>query len=142
MWFLIKGTFWFTMMLVALSFFSSRPAAVDEAGAKLEVADAVHAATGVYQYLSGLCLERPEVCEKGAETLTALGHRAREGALVAFDILDNQLSGEATTKTAAGAATVPETLVTGTVAPGVGAVANPAAGAPAVPLPRAKPAQP
>lgn len=118
MWFLIKGTFWFTTVLVALSFFSSRPAEETEAKSQFEVTNAVTAAAGVYQYLSKLCLEKPEVCEKGAETLTALGNRAREGAQVAFEFLDKQLSDEEKAAMAAAVAdAASEDIMTGTVTP-------------------------
>lgn len=133
MWFLIKGTFWFTMVLVALSFFSGREATEEAAaGPGFEMTDAVTAASQAYQYLSKICLEKPEVCEKGAETLTALGHRAREGALVAFELLDKQLSSGEQPTTLDLAAPSQENIVTGTVA----------APAEAVPLPRTKPAAP
>lgn len=118
MWFLIKGTFWFTLVLVALSFFSGGPAEESEAKPQFDVTNAVSAAAGVYQYLSKLCFEKPEVCEKGAETLTALGERARDGAHVAFEFLDKQLSEEEkAAMTAAVADAVSEEIVTGTVTP-------------------------
>ncbi|OHV75614.1 DUF5330 domain-containing protein [Rhizobium sp. LCM 4573] len=92
MWFLIKGGFWFAAVLVVLSYFSSRPAPETEAVSGLQVTDTLRVATEAYQYMSGLCAEKPEVCEKGAETLMLLGHRAREGARVAFEILDSQFT--------------------------------------------------
>lgn len=101
MMFLIKGTFWFTMALVVLSFFGStgNTTKVSDNGT-LDVADAVTAASGAYQYLAKICVERPEVCEKGAETLTAVGARARDGAMVAFQILDSHLNKASTEQTA------------------------------------------
>lgn len=90
MWFLIKGTFWFAAVLVVLSYFSSRPVTVTEGVSAIEVGDAFHAATEAYQYVSAICLEKPDVCEKGAETFSALGVRAKEGARVAFELLDKQ----------------------------------------------------
>lgn len=129
MWFLIKGTFWFTMVLVALSFFSGREAVEEAATPRFEMTDAVAAASEAYMYLSKICLEKPDVCEKGAETLTALGHRAREGALVAFELLDKQLAAEGESAPAV-EPSVENDIVTGTV---VNAPAQ------AVPLPRSKP---
>jgi hypothetical protein len=92
MWFLIKGSFWFAAVLVVLSYFSSRPAQETEAVSALQVTDTFRVATEAYQYMSALCSEKPDVCEKGAETLTLLGHRAREGARVAFELLDKQFA--------------------------------------------------
>jgi hypothetical protein len=88
MWFLIKGTFWFAAVLVVLSYFSGRPMIENNGTSALEVAGALSAATEAYQYVSALCSEKPEVCEKGSETFSALGVRAKEGALVAFELLD------------------------------------------------------
>ena len=90
MWFLIKGTFWFAAVLVVLSYFSSNPVSDDRGASPLEVAGALSAATEAYHYVSALCSEKPEVCEKGSETFSALGVRAKEGALVAFQLLDQQ----------------------------------------------------
>ena len=92
MWFLIKGTFWCSMTLVVLSFFGSQPSEKTAGGPRLEMGDAIVAATDAYQYLSAICTEKPDVCEKGAETFKILGERAREGALVAYQILDSQFA--------------------------------------------------
>lgn len=92
MWFLIKGAFWCSMTLVVLSFFSGQPSENTAGGPRLEMGDAIAAATDAYQYISAICTEKPDVCEKGAETFKALGERAREGALVAYQILDAQFA--------------------------------------------------
>jgi hypothetical protein len=76
-------------VLVALSVFSSESS--DNAGhPQLQLSDAFTAASGAYVYITGMCSEKPEVCSKGGETLTALGYRAREGARVAYELLDSQ----------------------------------------------------
>jgi hypothetical protein len=90
MWFLIKGSVWFAAVLVVLSYFSSKPASEIQGASVLEVSNAFTAATQAYQYVSAICTEKPEVCEKGGETLSALGVRATEGARVAFELLDKQ----------------------------------------------------
>ena len=88
MWFLIKGSFWFGLVLVLLSFFSGEGPTSSQP--KLQFSDALVAATGAYDYVTGMCGEKPEVCVKGAETMAALGHRAREGARVAYELLDSR----------------------------------------------------
>ncbi|MCF6370432.1 DUF5330 domain-containing protein [Rhizobium halophilum] len=92
MWFLIKSSISFAMVLVALSYFSSRPAVEAEGTSQVQVQDAVTAAAQAYQYLSAICIEKPDVCVKGAETFSALGQRAKEGARVAFELLDQQFA--------------------------------------------------
>ena len=95
MWFLIKGSFWFGLVLVALSVFSSESS--DNGGhPQLQLSDAFTAASGAYDYMTGMCSEKPEVCTKGGETLTALGYRAREGARVAYELLDSQFRDDST----------------------------------------------
>lgn len=95
MWFLIKSSITFGLVLVALSYFSGRPAVETDGAPQVEVQDAVGAAAQAFQYLSAICIERPDVCVKGAETFAALGQRAKEGALVAFELLDEQFADEA-----------------------------------------------
>ncbi|PDT15267.1 hypothetical protein CO670_18910 [Rhizobium sp. J15] len=95
MWFLIKGSFWFGLVLVLLSVFSTENSDKHASGPQLQLSDAFTAASGAYDYLTGMCSEKPEVCVKGAETFTALGYRAREGARVAYELLDSQFQDEA-----------------------------------------------
>ncbi len=90
MWFLFKSSIWLGLLFVALSFFSGERQANTQTGSTLQIADAFVAVTGAYDYLSGLCGEKPEVCAKGADTLGVLGERARSGALVAFELLDSK----------------------------------------------------
>lgn len=89
---LIKGTFWFCVVLVVLPFFDGEAQKKLENAPQVEAADAVTAAAGAISYLGQICSERPEVCVKGAETFSALGNRAKEGALVAYKLLDKNFS--------------------------------------------------
>ncbi|MGG7519526.1 DUF5330 domain-containing protein [Allorhizobium undicola] len=96
MWFLIKGTFWFTLVLVVLSYMGSPEGENSAATPSFDMANAIVAVTGAYDYARGLCEEKPDVCEKGSQTLHAIGVRAREGALVAYQFLNRQFGeGEA-----------------------------------------------
>ncbi|MDO1581501.1 DUF5330 domain-containing protein [Rhizobium oryzicola] len=94
MWFLIKGSVFFAMVLVVLSYFSSQPTPAPAGTKDLQVSDAISAATEAYGYIASICKQKPDVCEKGGEAFTALSYRAREGARVAFEFLDNQLAGD------------------------------------------------
>ena len=93
MWFLIRTAFWFSLVLMALPIFvkSGNDTRTDN-DPKVQVSDALTAASGVVQYVGSMCSEKPDVCVKGGETLTALGYQAREGARVALDLIDNKLS--------------------------------------------------
>ena len=96
MWFLIKGTFWFSLVLVLLPFLNAESSAKLEKGPTVAIGDTFSAASEAFEYVSAICLEKPDVCEKGAETFVALGHRAREGARVAYQFLDTQFADEET----------------------------------------------
>lgn len=130
MWFLIKGAFWFSLVLVLLPLFDTDATQKLEQGPAVELGDTVSAASEAISYLSAMCLKKPEVCEKGAEAFVALGHRAREGAHVAYKLLDSQFADPteqaaalkqplpvpATAVTADDAAADADAVVTGTVA--------------------------
>ncbi|MCF3638618.1 DUF5330 domain-containing protein [Rhizobium sp. TRM95111] len=92
MWFLIKGTFWFSLVLVLLPFLDTAASSKLERGPSVELGDTFAAASEALTYVRAICEEKPDVCEKGAETFVALGHRAREGAKVAYKLLDTQFA--------------------------------------------------
>lgn len=92
MWFLIKSSIFFSLVLVALSYFGGSDNSNSQTS-QMNVAGAVSAASEAYRYVSAICVEKPDVCVKGAETFHALGERAREGAKVAYQLIDAQLAG-------------------------------------------------
>lgn len=130
MWFLIKGAFWFSLVLVLLPLFDTDAAKTLEQGPNVEIGDTFSAASEAVGYITALCMQKPDVCEKGAETFVALGHRAREGARVAYKLLDSQFADPAAKSDAARAALdqplpalaaaaedeAADTVVTGTIA--------------------------
>jgi Family of unknown function (DUF5330) len=117
MWFLTKTGLWFSLVLVMLPFFDQEATNNLKDAPAVEVGDAMTAASGVYDYVSNMCNDRPEVCTKGGSTLVALGTRAREGALVAYKMLDKQLAGAKTDDVA-------EVITKGTVPPEADAVSS------------------
>ncbi|WEX78358.1 DUF5330 domain-containing protein [Sinorhizobium numidicum] len=110
MWFLVKATFWFSLVLILLPFLDPSSTSKLEHGPKVEIGDTVSAANEAFQYISAICIQKPDVCEKGTETFVALGHRAREGARIAYEFLNTQFA-----ETDAG--TPDSKVMTGTVAP-------------------------
>jgi hypothetical protein len=107
MWFLIKSSIFFSLVLVALSYFGGSNDSTSQPS-QMNVAGAVSAASEAYRYVSAICIEKPDVCVKGAETFHALGERAREGAKVAYQLIDAQLAGnEPATKIADAASVKP-----------------------------------
>lgn len=110
MWFLIKATFWFSLVLVLLPFLDPSSSEKLEHAPKVELGDTFTAANEAFQYISAICVQKPDVCERGAETFVALGHRAREGARIAYEFLDTQFAETDATKPDA-------KVMTGTVSP-------------------------
>ncbi|WP_349957775.1 DUF5330 domain-containing protein [Rhizobium sp. ZPR3] len=101
MWFLIRAGFWFSLVLMFLPIFA-KPEGGPRPGGEptVQVSDAISAASGVVQYVGAMCNEKPDVCAKGGETLTALGYQVGDGARVAYDLLgrhfkDQQSAAEA-----------------------------------------------
>ncbi|PYE28805.1 hypothetical protein C8J32_101665 [Rhizobium sp. PP-CC-3A-592] len=116
MWFLIKAAFWFSLVLVLLPIFGTEDAAQPEAaaGARMDIGQTVSAASEAIGYISAICLEKPDVCTKGAETFNALGHRAKDGARIAYQLLETQF-GDEKTASAGDAVTPGDAVTTGTV---------------------------
>lgn len=107
MWFLIKSTVFLCFTLVVLSFFSTddqNESSLSAAG----VTSAVLSAGEIVHYISGICVEKPDVCVKGAETLAVLSERTREGAKVAYQLLEGQLGDGDTQKKVTVAQPIPE----------------------------------
>ena len=117
MWFLIKATFWFSLVLVMLPIFDQDASDRLSHEKGVELTDALGAAAGVISYATELCAEKPDVCVKGAETFSTLGSRAREGARVAYTYLDTQFASPDKTQAA-------DAVLTGTVAPKAEATAE------------------
>lgn len=92
MWFLLKATFWFSLVLVLLPFLDPSSSTKLDQGPKVEISGTFSAANEAIHYVSAICVEKPDVCQKGAETFVALGHRAREGARIAYEFLNTQFA--------------------------------------------------
>lgn len=93
MWFLIKAGFWFSLVLVLLPFLDPS-SETSETGPKVEIGETFKIAGEAIAYIRNICVEKPDVCERGAETFSALGHRASEGARIAYEFLDARFGAE------------------------------------------------
>lgn len=90
--FLLKAAFWFCLVLIVLPFLNRESSEKLEHGSQMEIGDTFSAANEAFQYIGAMCIHKPDICEKGAETFVALGHRAREGARIAYEFLNTQFS--------------------------------------------------
>ena len=88
MWFLIKGSFWFSLVLIALPFLDSGSQEALDKAPPLEVGQSVSAAMEAFEDIKQICVRKPEICATGSETFAALGIRAKEGARIAYQFLD------------------------------------------------------
>ncbi|AMM85034.1 DUF5330 domain-containing protein [Martelella sp. AD-3] len=88
--FLLKSAFMIFVLLLIVPFFAplllgdkaTRNEAMLPSGR--DIGSAVSAARGTIDYMSGMCEERPEVCDDGAGLLGFLGRRARQGAEIVY----------------------------------------------------------
>ena len=86
MGFLIKCAFWLSLVLLVIPFGNNEGDGTPRVGA----VEAFLAARAVIDDMSGLCERRPEACEVGRSAFHTIGVKAREGARIAYDMLDEQ----------------------------------------------------
>lgn len=85
MGFLIKCAFWLSLVLLVLPLGNS-----DSGEPTVGAVEAFLAARAVIDDMSGLCERRPQACEVGRSAFNTIGVRAREGARIAYDMLDER----------------------------------------------------
>jgi hypothetical protein len=78
MWFLIKGSFWFSLVLITLPVLDSGSRETLEGAPQLEVGQSMAAAVEALADIKQICERKPDMCETGSETFAALGS-ARQG---------------------------------------------------------------
>ena len=94
MWTLIKGAFWFSLVLIALPLFNPESSDRLAEGPKFETAGSMSAAWALYDDVTSICEREPQVCEVGSHTIGVLGARAKEGARIAYQYLDDKFGEE------------------------------------------------
>lgn len=104
MGFLIRAAFWFSLVLLAL------PLGGPQDGTpSVGAIQALLAAREAVGDVAGICERKPDVCVTGQHAMRTIGVRAREGARIAFEVLDDKLDDQpdSTTKTGSVAKTIP-----------------------------------
>ena len=84
MGFLIKLGFWLSLTLLVIPF---------DGGKETETVSAMQAFYAAKEALgdvAGICDRKPDVCAAGKAAVTTIGVRAREGARVAYEFLDDK----------------------------------------------------
>lgn len=87
MGFLIRMGFWFSLVLLLLPFDTGESS---DGTPSVSAVQAFFAASEAVGDVAGICGRKPEVCETGRSALQTIGVRAREGARIAYELLDEQ----------------------------------------------------
>ena len=82
MGFLIRMGFWFSLVLLVL------PLEPEGDAESVSPVQAFFAAREAFADVVGLCERKPDVCETGKAAFHTIGVRAREGARIAYQMLD------------------------------------------------------
>lgn len=105
MGFLIRSAFWLSLVLLIIPFDGGSAAPEAESVGAFEAMNAAREAIGD---VSGICERKPEVCETAGAALHTIGVRAREGARIAYEALDERF-GEADQMIQTGSVVLPVT---------------------------------
>jgi hypothetical protein len=87
--FLLRMTFWLGVIVVLLPRGESQPAS----NAQISATDAVSAATATVGDMRQFCERQPEACVVGSQAAVALEDRAKAGAKLLYDMLNEMLAG-------------------------------------------------
>ena len=86
MFFLIRMAFWFSLVLLVLPLdVGTDP----ETGDSVSPVQAFFAAREAVFDVADICERKPYVCETGAAAFQTIGARAKEGARIAFELIDD-----------------------------------------------------
>jgi Family of unknown function (DUF5330) len=88
MMFLLRTTFWMSVVLALLPSFVSGQATAPEVG----TSEAVTAASATFADLSRFCERRPDACAAGAQFAVAFGQRAQAGAKIVYDFATDRFA--------------------------------------------------
>jgi hypothetical protein len=83
--FLIRAAFWFSLVLLFLPIWPGSPETDDQPVGAIRALSAAQEAVGD---LAGICERKPDVCETGRKAVHTITVRAKEGARVALELLD------------------------------------------------------
>ena len=81
MFFLMRMTFWFSLVLLMLPFGGG------DDGQQVGPLQALMTVREAVGDIAGICERKPDVCETGKSALHTIGVRAKAGAKIAYDML-------------------------------------------------------
>src|SRR5262245_61902224 len=115
MWFLLRVTFWLGVVLVLLANVGSQSVPKST----INAAEALLAAKDIVTDIQHICERQREACTIGSETTVTLGQRARVGAQILYEFLNEQFgsSGRRRVQITASVPTSPRTPLQDTLRP-------------------------
>jgi hypothetical protein len=89
MFFLIRMTFWLSVVLVLLPSGGSKQTA-SVPGNEFGAAEAVSAASATFSDMRNFCSRQPDACTVGSQAAVAFGQRAQAGAKLVYDMISER----------------------------------------------------
>ncbi len=112
MFFLIRMAFWFSLVLMVLPLdIGTDP----NNGDSVSPIQAFFAAREAVVDVAAICERKPDVCETAGAAFSTIGGRAREGAKIAYEVLDERF-GEPVPAVQTGGVAMPFSDVTDAIA--------------------------
>jgi hypothetical protein len=127
MFFLLRMTFWLSVVLVLLPSGGSQQRTATAPSAELGAMETISAASATVSDMRQFCTRQPEACAIGSQAAAAIGQRAQAGAKMVYDFISERSApretGSATTRPrqvaaqAAPAASTQDTLTAADLVP-------------------------
>jgi Family of unknown function (DUF5330) len=93
MWFLLRVTFWLTVVAVLL------PSGGKEGPGNVSAFDAMSAAKATVTDMRSFCERQPDACTIGSQAAVVIGHRAQAGAKKLYEYFNEHLAANEGTPT-------------------------------------------
>ena len=90
MFFLLRMTFWLSVVLVLLPSGGSKQQTASTPGSELRAGEAVSAATATFSDMRNFCSRQPDACAIGSQAAVAFGQRAQAGAKMVYDMISER----------------------------------------------------
>ncbi|WP_299481123.1 DUF5330 domain-containing protein [uncultured Roseibium sp.] len=94
MLFLLRTAFWLTLVLALIPLGSGEKSTPEQTVA-VDPVSAFLAAQATVSDIGSFCSRNPQACETGGNALTAIGSRARDGALIVYDYFGTRVEDNA-----------------------------------------------
>jgi len=102
MFFLLRMTFWVSVVLVLLPSGGSQQRTANAPSAELGTIETLSAASATVSDMRQFCTRQPEACAVGSQAAAAIGQRAQAGAKMVYDFISERAAphetGSVTTK--------------------------------------------